>query len=331
METNTAMASSLPINNEMSVQVCDDGLYMVSKDGSFRQKLQHFVPGVEKPSQQQVQGGDPNIFVRTSTVLMHPNALERERLGPFGFPIAEGPPLVVQTSYAQRTLQEIENEFELHRQEWERSEAMAALKDTMAIIVKENHFENVICIGLGSLQTASKSGRWSSQLQTAAMLTVMECINAGRDGTDLVRCFSQDPEYSDFDKQVLRSRGIEPVDDPQGFSLMGKNSICCEWSGYKFVTRIVSEGPWPAATITAGIEYCLNPTFWEGEGNADALSDAELELIANMVRGFERKPFPQLQVPEGEGHDPFFGYHIYWRKTQEVIGDGQNSAETERA
>lgn len=186
------------------------------------------------------------------------------------------------TQHAKRTLQEIENEFEQHRQEWERSEAMAALKDTMAIIVKEHHFENVISFGLGSLQSVAESERRCSQLETAAMLTVMECISRccpdasvvitpaddlvllddGRDGTDLVRCFSQDPEYSDLDKQVLRSHGIEPVDDPQGFSLIGKNSMCCEWSGYKFVTTTLSEGPWPAATISRGIDYCLNQAFW---------------------------------------------------------------------
>lgn len=81
------------------------------------------------------------------------------------------------TQHAKRTLQEIENEFEQHRQEWGRSEAMAALKDTMAIIVEENRFENVISFGLGSLQGVSEFCRRFSQLQTAAMLTVMECIS----------------------------------------------------------------------------------------------------------------------------------------------------------
>ncbi|KAL8962943.1 MAG: hypothetical protein Q9193_000736 [Seirophora villosa] len=317
IDTKIIIANNHPLSNEMDVQVRDDGVYMVKKDGSFQFKLQHFEPGEEIPTIQRVQYGDPNVSVRG-------------RLGPFGFPISEGPALVATTSHAKRTLQEIENEFEQHRQEWERSEAMAALKDTMAIIVKENRFENVISFGLGSLQEVSRSGRRCSQLQTAAMLTVIECINDGRDGTDLVRCFSQDPEYSDLDKQVLRIHGIEAVDDPQGFSLIGNNSICCEWSGYKFITRIVSEGPWPAATISRGIDYCLNQTFWGG-GGADVLTDAELELIANMARGYERKPFPPLQMPEGERYNPFLLYYIYWRKTQEVIGDGQNSAETERA
>ncbi|KAI4087394.1 MAG: hypothetical protein LQ344_006832 [Seirophora lacunosa] len=297
IDTKITIASNHSLSNILSVEVCDDGVYMVMKDGPFRRKMHHFEPGEEIPT------------VQSSTA----NAPGRERLGPFGFPISEGPALVAITQHAKRTLQEIENEFEQHRQEWERSEAMAALKDTMAIIVKEHHFENVISFGLGSLQSVAESERRCSQLETAAMLTVMECINDGRDGTDLVRCFSQDPEYSDLDKQVLRSHGIEPVDDPQGFSLIGKNSMCCEWSGYKFVTTTLSEA------------------FWGRGRGANVLSDAELELIANMVRGFERKPFPKLQVPEGDGHSPFFGYYIYWRKTQEVIGDGQNSAETERA
>lgn len=118
------------------------------------------------------------MSVRSSTILEHPNALERERGGPFGLKMAEGDTMVVQTMCARRTRQEMNTEFEMHLEEWERSDAMAALKDAMAVMVKEtSRIENIVSFGLGSLQPASKAGRRRSHLQTAALLTVKACIS----------------------------------------------------------------------------------------------------------------------------------------------------------
>ncbi|KAI4286440.1 MAG: hypothetical protein L6R35_004308 [Caloplaca aegaea] len=276
-ETDSTMASSHQINNDLSFHISDDGMLAITnKEGAVVHQMRKCVFGEGDPASWHVEGQPLTMSVRSFTILRHPNALERERGGPFGLKWAEGDKEVVPAVCARRTRQEMETEFERHLEEWERSDAMAALKDAMAIVVKESQIENIVSFGLGSLQTVSKAGRRRSYLQTAALLTVKACINDGRDGKNLAPCFSQDPEYTDLDKEVLRSHGIEPVDDPRG-------------------------------------ELC----------------DAERELIANMVRGLERIPFPQLQEPEGERVAPFAGVQIYWRKTQEVIGDGQGPAGTE--
>ncbi|KAL9018598.1 MAG: hypothetical protein Q9185_004114 [Variospora sp. 1 TL-2023] len=271
------MASSHQIDNDWSFHISDEGMLTITnKEGAVPHQMRKCVFGKGEPASWHVEGGDPTDFVESLTILRHPNALERERGGPFGLKRAEGDKEVAHVICARRTRQEMENEFERHLEELERSDAMATLKDAMAIVVKESHIENIVSFGLGSLQTTSKAARRRSYLQTTALLTVKACINDGRDGKNLAPCFSQDPEYTDLDKEVLRSHGIEPVDDPRG-------------------------------------ELC----------------DAERELIANMVRGLERIPFPQLQEPEGERAYPFAGVQIYWRKTQEAIGDGQGPAGTE--
>ena len=63
-------------------------------------------------------------------------------------------------------------------------------------------------------------------------------------------CFSQEPFYTTHDKQFLRSIGIEPVDDPDGFLSVDSRSLVCEWCTYESVVRKISERPWPAAMIT---------------------------------------------------------------------------------
>lgn len=79
------------------------------------------------------------------------------------------------------------------------------------------------------------------------MLTVL--VDEGRTTKDCVRCFSQEPEYTSLDKEFLRSIGVEPVDDPDGFFTIGSNSVVCEWATYDCIIRKISERPWPAVLI----------------------------------------------------------------------------------
>ena len=81
------------------------------------------------------------------------------------------------------------------------------------------------------------------------MLTIL--ADEGRASESRVPCLSQEPFYSTHDKQLLRSIGIEPVDDPDGFLSIDSRSLVCEWCTYDFVIRKISERPWPAAMITS--------------------------------------------------------------------------------
>lgn len=74
-------------------------------------------------------------------------------------------------------------------------------------------------------------------------------LDEGRRQEQFARCFSQDPIYSDYDKQFLYSLGIEPVEDLEGFLLVTNDSVVCSWRTYDYVSRKISERPWPAVLI----------------------------------------------------------------------------------
>lgn len=65
-----------------------------------------------------------------------------------------------------------------------------------------------------------------------------------------VPCFAQDPVYTDLDKELLQSVGIEPVNDPEGFLSINSNSVVCEWNTYEYVIRKISERPWSVVFIS---------------------------------------------------------------------------------
>lgn len=84
--------------------------------------------------------------------------------------------MITYAAYVARDRAQMESEFENYRKEWERSEAMLALKDVMALITKQIYIDDVVNFGLGSLHTMTEEGRKDSGLQTAALLTIMDCI-----------------------------------------------------------------------------------------------------------------------------------------------------------
>jgi hypothetical protein len=65
-----------------------------------------------------------------------------------------------------------------------------------------------------------------------------------------LRCVIQDPGFSEIDKQILSSLGMEVVDDPDAFAHINANTMVVHVRGYHCLTRYVCEGTWPAAMIT---------------------------------------------------------------------------------
>ncbi|KAL8655772.1 MAG: hypothetical protein Q9226_002916 [Calogaya cf. arnoldii] len=158
-------------------------------------------------------------------------------------------PRVSYTPYVERSLEEIKTQFNLYRQEWDASEAKVELQQHMAQIIKHNRLSNVVSFGTGGFDTGLERHWRRTSFQICALTTMVESINEGRPKEQSARYFSQDPVYTENDKEILRSIGIEPVVDPDGFVLSGKNSVVCEWATYDCITRKVSERPWPAVMI----------------------------------------------------------------------------------
>jgi hypothetical protein len=74
-------------------------------------------------------------------------------------------------AYIHRTVEEMRGDFEYYRKQWESSEAGKQLKE---ILKGRKGVKNVVCLGLGSLQSARREGRRSSFTQLAALCMILE-------------------------------------------------------------------------------------------------------------------------------------------------------------
>ncbi|KAL8790218.1 MAG: hypothetical protein Q9213_000749 [Squamulea squamosa] len=119
-------------------------------------------------------------------------------------------------AWVQRTTKELEDEFASRQLEWESSSARRSLEDQMARILKTTHVDKVVAFAIGSLQSVSQEQRYRTNIQLAGLLTVLNCINNGRDDTSQhARCYIQEPYLSKNDRLILSKQGISVVDDPR--------------------------------------------------------------------------------------------------------------------
>ncbi|CZR63137.1 uncharacterized protein PAC_13034 [Phialocephala subalpina] len=202
-------------------------------------------------------------------------------------------------SYVNRTLEEIKDEFEHFKRAWEERPACHDLKSKLQDL---NNIENIIILGLGSLQTSRREGRRTSATQLAALQTILEILReadgttAAGDRKDLPVVL-QDPQYTEIDKAFLSSLGYKVVDDPEAFKEVTEGSLVYAIHCYGPVYKSISEGPRPRVFIGTDIE------------NFGRLgTDEELKVqLDEMVKDCQILDFPQVR------HD-FSDTKIYWRK-----------------
>lgn len=83
-------------------------------------------------------------------------------------------------SYVERTLEEMRADLEYYGKQWESDGACAGLKEKFNSKEEEKEGRvrvgDVVCLGLGSLQSARREGRRASFTQLAALRTIMELL-----------------------------------------------------------------------------------------------------------------------------------------------------------
>ncbi|KAI4261557.1 MAG: hypothetical protein L6R42_003244 [Xanthoria sp. 1 TBL-2021] len=214
----------------------------------------------------------------------------------------EAEPHVAYSPYIERSFEEIQANLNQCRQEWDASEAKVGLQKHIARIVKYNHLTNVVS------------------------------FDEGRPKEHFARCFAQDPAYTDLDKKLLRSMGIEPVDDPDGFMLIGNDSVVCEWATYDYITRKISERPWPAVVINGSGELEKASKYLEKDQSAEydlscQVTSIEARRVFEMLKDREQLPlsaFPylcDLSLDSRKEDNHFWQPTIYWRKGPVTASD----------
>lgn len=127
-------------------------------------------------------------------------------------------------------------------------------------------------------------------------------------------CVIQDPGYSNLDHEYLRTLGLEPVDDPDGFSRINSGSLVFHISTYLFIAWWICDGVWPAAMVCDDWGDC-DPYLSESHPSYCAPS------VNAMFQEYGHVPFA------GDDADKWKGVNIYWRSNQngKVVLEGTTS------
>ncbi|KAE9364922.1 hypothetical protein N431DRAFT_386858 [Stipitochalara longipes BDJ] len=201
-------------------------------------------------------------------------------------------------SYLTRTIEELKQEFEHWKKQWEASPANSELRTLLEESKERRKIENVVFLGMGSLQNSRREGRRASATQLAALQTIISIL--GSEGKEL-EVVLQDPQFTELDGEFLGSLGYKVVQDPGAFKEVKEGTLVYAVHCYVDVYKAISEGPRPAVLIGTDVD---NFGRFESSEKLEGITKA----LEEMVEGCEVLDFPQVR------HD-FSDTKIYWRKT----------------
>ncbi|KAL8921971.1 MAG: hypothetical protein Q9208_005425 [Pyrenodesmia sp. 3 TL-2023] len=207
-------------------------------------------------------------------------------------------------AYIQRTLKVIQNEFLYFQALWAASEAMVLLKNRVSAIARNRPISKVVGFAIGSFQDIVLANRHRSQLQLAALFTVLECLEDNRDASlSDIRCFMQDPMLTELDVEFLNTLGIEAVNDPEAFLAVDETTLVYAPCAYDFVYRKLSQSTWPAALICDSLQATIAATVRN-----------RVDFGQDMFGAYEQAPFPDFLDDMDGWLQPFGTMAVYWRK-----------------
>lgn len=168
-------------------------------------------------------------------------------------PLLHGGDFIVNgVSYVTRTPEELKQEFEYWKKQWEGSSACAELKSLLVEGEQKGErrkTQNAVFLGMGSLQNSRREGRRASATQLAALQMITDVL-----GTKGMKVVLQDPQFTELDKEFLGGMGYKVVDDPDAFRRITEDSLVYAIHCYVDVYKAISEGPKPALLIGTDIE-----------------------------------------------------------------------------
>ena len=171
--------------------------------------------------------------------------------------------------YVNKTQEEYSKDLSTHTKAWKGAQG-AQLREKIVEIkegLRGREVRNVVCLGLGSLQSARREGRRASWTQLVALRGIVEVLGMSLlllldkrvlidvvGGGEEIQCVFQDPQFSAADKVFLSSLGYEVVDDPEAFAKITEDSLVYAIHCYPDVYKSVSEGPRPVVLVGTDVE-----------------------------------------------------------------------------
>jgi hypothetical protein len=151
--------------------------------------------------------------------------------------------------------EETEEFFQTSSQAWEASEPCKQLRSTLRSISTTVNICKIVGFALGSIATNDQSAFFAllssqSAFQHALILTLRDILYRKRaKSRGEISCYVQDPAYTDIDKSVLESSGIDVLDDPEGFLQVDDATLVVSCGPNVPVKQIISDLARPAVMI----------------------------------------------------------------------------------
>lgn len=131
---------------------------------------------------------------------------------------------------------------------WKDSRECKKLTDALMIHTIPDKVTKIIAFACGPMP--GFRGHEESIIQHALILTVKEIIQRKNFTVDReIKCYAQDPVYTEVDRAVLEGAGIQILEDPHGFLEVDDSSVVISFGPNVAVRQIVADIALPAIMI----------------------------------------------------------------------------------
>lgn len=131
---------------------------------------------------------------------------------------------------------------------WEDSGECKKLTDAMMINTFPDNVTKIIAFACGSMP--GFRSHEESITQHALLLTIKDIVQKKQPTSDReIKCYAQDPAYTEVDRAVLEEAGIQILEDPHGFLEVDDSSVVISFGPNVPVRQIVADIARPAIMI----------------------------------------------------------------------------------
>ncbi|KAL4955089.1 hypothetical protein BDW69DRAFT_193524 [Aspergillus filifer] len=222
--------------------------------------------------------------------------------------------------YPESSFDEVQAKFAESQSAWEESETCQTLVRNLEKLRRSGKLSKpvrkIVGFGLGSLSClADEFHSMRAHAQHAAVRTMARVLSNGAAHSDLgdIRCFVQDPAYTEVDTSLLRTLGIEPLDDPKGFLEIDDETLVFSVSPNVPVKQIVADVAWPGLMVWNTVSLEEKEAQWEkkvrdGEEYwvVPFTTDPDSQRVRDMVSHY-------TSVPLKDSHEYLGDLTIYVR------------------
>lgn len=147
------------------------------------------------------------------------------------------------------SFQELQAIFEAGAREWEQSHDCQQLRNALERIPSStlNGISKIVAFACSTMAYDEPICQKPSIAQHAMVLTIRDFLH--RKNGSQIRCFAQDPAYTEIDKAVLQHTGITVLDDPRAFLEVDEASFIVSVGPDVPIRQIVLDIARPAAMV----------------------------------------------------------------------------------